>query len=426
MSTAATHTMPTELSRQLADRNRGRLPVAPWWMHLALMLFLVSCVFDPADRLLGAKVWLFLLCWAGTLATCDWRSRSVSPALLAYSIAFVAIPLASVALYWLRNGGEPYEGLALLKGYLLIGLAPMLALSRIDLLPALCAVLTVLALTIIGTFVTLRLEPDLYAALYLFGASTGIVLLDMREYGSDLSLLQVYFVTSPMLAIPITYYFVRAWTAVRRREALRCWVLTLLNIAGMLLAGTRNNMLVSALLPIGLFVLCARHRAVGALGALLVVTAAAALYAGELAALLDPTELSNQIKLAMLRDYARAFENPIDLLIGQGLGAYHYWEAKSDFYFISELTYLELLRNFGLFGAAAMLALLAFPIVRSFQRHRGLGEKGLALGYFAYLVMCISNPNLFSSMGITFLSVMLANLYRKRNALPRTSSRTSA
>ena len=73
-----------------------------------------------------------------------------------------------------------------------------------------------------------------------------------------------------------------------------------------------------------------------------------------------------------------------------------------------------------------MLALLAFPIVRSFQRHRGLGEKGLALGYFAYLVMCISNPNLFSSMGITFLSVMLANLYRKRNALPRTSSRTSA
>lgn len=313
----------------------------------------------------------------------------MSPALLAYSIAFILIPLASVALYWLRNGGEPYEGFALLKGYLLIGLAPMLALNRIDLMPALCTVLTVLALTIIGTFIALWIEPDFYVALSIFGATSGVVVLDTREYGSDLSLLQVYYVTSPMLAISIAYYFVCASTASRRAQRLRCWLLTALSIVGMLLAGTRNNMLVSGLLPVALFVLCSRHRTIGTFLGIFALAAAAILYANELAAFLDPTEFSNRIKLALLRDYARAFENPTDLLLGQGLGAYHYWEAKSESYYISELTYLELIRNFGVFGAAAMITLLCIPIWLSFKSHRRLREKAIATGYLFYLLMCI-------------------------------------
>ncbi len=424
MSIDAAHRLPPPPTQR--RRARARPGDAPWWLYAGLALFLLSCVFDPADRLLGAKVWLFIGCWFGTLMARDWRQVSISPALLAYSFAFVLIPLASVALYWLRNGGEPYEGFALLKGYLLIGLAPMLALNRIDLMPALSAVLTLLALAIIGTFVALAIEPDLYSVLYLFGMSTGIVLLDNRDYGSDLSLLQVYFVTSPMLAISLAYYFARAWTASRGSERLRCWALTALSILGMLLAGTRNNMLMALLLPLGLLLLCMRHRAIGILFGGFAVLLAATLYASELAALLDPTEYSNQIKLAMLRDYARAFENPLDLLLGQGLGAYHYWEAKSDYYYISELTYLELIRNFGVFGAAAMVVLLLLPIAESFKVRRALGEKALAVGYLAYLVMCISNPNLFSSMGITLLSIILANLFRRGPSAHAAPRRTRA
>jgi hypothetical protein len=69
------------------------------------------------------------------------------------------------------------------------------------------------------------------------------------------------------------------------------------------------------------------------------------------------------------------------------------------------------IRNFGLFGAAIMFALLLFPIVHAFVLNRRFPQKAVVIGYGAYLVACISNPNLFSSMGTLILSVILATIY---------------
>jgi hypothetical protein len=378
-----------------------------------LLLFLLSCVFDPADRVLNLKVWLFVLCWVYTLFVCA-SSRTqvgVSLGLWIYTQLFILIPVLSIAWFWLTNGSDPFEGFSMLKGYLLIMLAPMLVLNRINLLPRLCAVLTVLAVLVIGLFIAMQLVPELYDVLYVFGPSTGIMFVDNRDYGSGTELLQVYVVTSPMLAISIAYYFSIAHSAPRPSAKRRLlWGLVMINVLGMLLAGTRNNILASLLLPVVLSFIYVRNKTIGALFSLALVAVMTWVFFDELRVFFDPTEHSNSAKLAMLSDYSRIFSDPLSLMFGQGLGAYQLWEGRG-YGYVTELTYLELVRNFGLPGATVMLGLLLLPVGHAFAANRSHGEKSIALGFAAYLVMCISNPNLFSSMGILILSVILGNIF---------------
>src|SRR5262245_42205856 len=89
-------------------------------VSVALVLFLLACVFDPADRLLGIKVYLFLLAWALTAFRWLWLGTlpRMHPGLILYTAIFVLVPLLSIAWYFGTNGSEPFEGLSLLKAYL--------------------------------------------------------------------------------------------------------------------------------------------------------------------------------------------------------------------------------------------------------------------------------------------------------------------
>jgi hypothetical protein len=305
----------------------------------------------------------------------------------------------------------------MLKAYLLVSLALVLVLNRIDLLPQLSAVLTVLACLVVALFIVIMLEPDLYDWLKPLGASSGLLSLDNRNYGDDIKLLQVYLVTSPMLAISIAYYFDRTMTALGMRRKLLYAIVTAINIAGMLLAGTRNNIMISLLLPFLLWPFYTRRPAFYSFCSLAAASLAALPFANYLSAFLDPAETANSIKLALIDDYIGFFSDPVTLLLGQGLGAYRIWSGRpfGQFMYVSELTYLEVFRNFGLIGGMAMMGLLLFPAVIAAFDRRPM-DISLAIAWLFYLVMCFSNPNLFSSMGILILSTLMANIFLKRTS----------
>ena len=384
------------------------------FIGFVLFLFLVSCVFDPADKVLGLKVWLFMTGWCITLFACIASRKQIGAplGLWIYTVIFVLIPTLSIVRFWLFGESSYSAGFSLLKGYLLITLAPMLVLNRIDLLPRLCAVLTVLAVAIIGFFIAVELLPGFYAVVYVLGGSTGIVFIGSREYGADVSLDQVYFVTSPMLVMAIAYYFSRARLAVKTHMRIAFYALVLIDVVGMLLAGTRNNIFAALLLPLALFLLHVKSKLVAVIFGIAVMAILGVIFNEALRAFLDPTEISNSVKLALLADYGRIFSDPVSLIFGQGLGAYNEWEGRGYFY-VTELTYLEVIRNFGVFGALVIFGLLLVPVVHPFLANRSLSEKAMATGFFFFLLMCTSNPNLFSSMGILILSVALANMFMR-------------
>lgn len=175
-------------------------------------------------------------------------------------------------------------------------------------------------------------------------------------------------------------------------------------------------MLAAVLLPLVLWPLYTKTPVRSTLVSVLLLILCTLPFMTALTAFLDPREPSNAIKLNLLVDYERMLSDPATLLFGRGLSAYAFWSARGRDFYISELTYLEMVRNFGLIGAAVMAVLLVTPVVFAFASGP-VRERALAVAYALYLLTCATNPNLFSSMGILILAVLVANLVTNRARL---------
>jgi hypothetical protein len=402
-------------------RNRSAIETT-YVVRLLLFAFVVVCVFDPADLVFGVKVWLFVAIWvAALIAAFSAPDKIYLPiGLLLCVLLFTTVPLISIVWYYLTSGTEPYAGFALMKSFLLVSVAIVLVTNRVDVLPFLAATLSVLAFLTIAVVIAVLLEPQLLPVLQSFGSRTGIVVLNERRYGDGLSITQVNFVTSQMLAISIPHYFDRAMSEPAIKLRLLYLALTVVCVVGMFLAGLRNTMAVALLLPFVLWPLYTRRVALSGMISLSALVVLSVPFVHKIETFLDPTELSNSIKLTFLGDYAKIFSDPVTLLFGQGLGAYYPWTSSgqpefektgANFYFITELTYAEMIRSFGLVGALPMMMLLLYPVAYALFANTCPRRRALALGFLAYLCMSATNPMLFSSTGMLCFSVLLADTF---------------
>jgi len=127
-------------------------------------------------------------------------------------------------------------------------------------------------------------------------------------------------------------------------------------------------------------------------------------------ALFSFSETSNSMKIGMLDSYLTMLGDPLTLLFGQGYNSYE-WSADLRKIIAmdigaskTELTYLELVRVYGLVWAALFMAFLVRAVY-------GLKEVGrefrwLYFGFFVYLLNCSLNPYLFSTNGILPLALI--------------------
>jgi hypothetical protein len=385
-----------------------------------LFLFVVSTLFDPADLLFGLKLPLYLACWGTGVLVCITRRESteLSPELVLYCVAMVALPLLSILSYQLLDGHDRFQGFSMLKAYLFISMAPLLYMTRTNLLPSLSAGLTLLAVAILALTALVVTVPILFVPIYSFGMEYRIFGIDERDYGG-LVLFQMFFVTSSMLVVAAAYYFDRAYRFSHRRK--RHWALMVLCLGAMMVAGSRNNIFIAIVLPVILAFLYSRRKLMVAglisAGALVGIIAVFE----KIKILLNPVEVSNQSKIDMLNDYAIIFDNPVNLWIGRGLGSYDRFASKG-VNFVTELTYLEIIRNYGLVMGLALIILLIYPLIYGFVQRRSYPEKHLLVAYGLYLLMSATNPLLFSSAGILVLSVVLANIFQFKTAVAKDGS----
>jgi len=368
-------------------------------------------IFDPADKLLGLKLTFFVLSmfygffW-GLIRT---GSVKIPLELLAYVFIMIFIPFMSICLYFIAGGGEPFEGFQMIKAYVFISFSLILYLTRTNIFKGLSFILSMLSVVIICIFTILLYEPSLIFSIYNFGRYFGVFYLDDRNYGSGLRLTQIYFASSPMLVISIAYYYHKARFSEKKKIFYDAIVF--LNVIAMFIAGTRNNMIVSLLLPLTLYFIYTKNRALSAAIISVVVVLVVAFFHSEIEVLFDPSEVSNSIKLALIQDYLAIFSDPLDLMFGQGLGAYYYWTAKGAYYYVTELTFFEIIRNFGVILGGGMILLLMYPIIYTYVINKKYTEKHIIIAYMFYLIMCFSNPNLFSSMGMLILAGIIANIF---------------
>ncbi|MGE0676313.1 hypothetical protein [Pseudolabrys sp.] len=403
----------------------------------AIFLFLLDTAIDPADRLLHAKVPLFLITVVLFLALYGraaiqraWESKWI----VWYVLLFAGIPATSILLAHFHLPTVQSDGMSMLKGYLLIALFPILAFSERNEYRNFSYVMIFIAFLIYLIFAAMIAFPNIAESMYWFGRDNGMFYLDVRSYGPGMEMLQIYYATSPLILVSIAYL---SYIFSQSSGALRLSLLfggIVIVTESMFIAGTRANMFGAILLLLALACTLRRKIAHAVFAVVLVIQL---LFGGiilnsiqpvfslqknfrisqnsnqfnSLSAMLDRSEKSNAIKLAYLNDYKRIFSNWETLLWGRGLGTYEFWTARNRYFPLSELTYLEIIRNFGIFGAFMMFGLLAYPFLWGFILNQNVQLRSLSVAYAIYLIACAINPNLFSSMGVTLLSICLANIY---------------
>jgi len=292
-------------------------------ISLLLLCLLLVAVFDPADKIAHMKVPLFAAVWALTAVNyCLRRCPSTVPlTLMIYVIGFsFLVPLWSICWYFSQNGAQDgYDGFNYLKGYLFLTLCIPLALEKIDLVPVLSVILTVQAALASLIYVITLKSPVVFAAIYGFGIEYGVFDLGARTYG-ETHISEVYFVTSPLLAIPISYFTFKCIVSKGRKRFLYL-LLLIVNLVGMLRSGTRNNMIASVATLLLVWLWYSKRKVVLACSIVLLVAAVASIQWSTIHAMLDTAEASNAVKIQFFQDYIRLLSEPKTLLLGQGLGS---------------------------------------------------------------------------------------------------------
>ena len=111
-------------------------------------------------------------------------------------------------------------------------------------------------------------------------------------------------------------------------------------------------------------------------------------------------EPSNAIKYAHLISYAKLFDdNPLYMILGQGPGALFYSEGFNSMTAITEWTYLELFRCYGLLSLV-ILGVLVWPLKTLWKYRANEQHFGIMCSYVLYLMIAGTNPLLISSTGM--------------------------
>jgi len=375
-----------------------------------IFLLMFVAIFDPADKVLGLKLPAFILCWLVFLIWYGFNSVKVVRDVYIYIFLMLFIPVLSMFYFEVFLGGGQSAALILIKAQLFVSLIYILVAAKIDIIPMVCRILYLLAWTIISVKIVVNVFPELMPAIRIFGSAYGILLIGDRTYADSGAFEQIYFVTSPMLLIAIAYYSDRAC-----KSGFFSWnsFFAFVCIVGMVFAGTRSNMIGPFIVLGFIMFFNTKNKVLFSTVVIFALLLFVSVFYSTIHEVLSLKEDSNSSKLILLQDYVNAFNDPVTLIFGQGFGSYYHWGIRG-YYFTSELSYLELIRVYGLIFGTIMAGLILYPILFVMTSKREFPNRASIIGFMVYMAIAAFNPLIFSSLGMTIISAFIANIFRSR------------
>jgi len=253
---------------------------------------------------------------------------------------------------------------------------------------------------------------------FSFFTERNVALLSVREY-AGISFPYIYFLASPMLIYLIGYDLNKLFIHFNIRHV----VISFISMFAFAISGTRAHMILAvAYVPVFYMLAYSRHKLLFMFFCIISVAVTLNVFYFEiLQSFVSVNETSNSMKIELLNNYADIFNSPLTFIFGQGYNA-HEWSGTlrkmiAEHASKTELTYIELVRVYGLFIAIPFYVLLAALIYRLAQTS---GEyRWLYPSLFIYLVDSAFNPYLFSTNGMLPLGLIVTIVSMKSiSALP--------
>jgi hypothetical protein len=260
-----------------------------------------------------------------------------------------------------------------------------------------------------------------------FFTERNVALISYREY-SGITFPYIYFLASPLLILLMAYDF----GVFRQRATVMSFIIFLLTSFSFALTGTRAHILIAlTFAPLYILLTSTSRTIIKALSLCIILTLGALSLEESriiIGAFFSASETSNSMKLSMLDGYSKIFSEPQALLLGQGFNA-HEWSqpvremiAMEEKASKTELTYLELVRVFGI-GLATLFIGTLLSLLKS-AKSLHVDKRWIYPGFAIYLANATINPYLFSVNGMLPLGLIAAitHYYRPPRATIKIAS----
>jgi len=372
-------------------------------------LLVCVLVIDPTNTLLGLKEFVFIL----FIGSCIAYRFQIEKNSLLFIVVFFFITIISL-LFGLLQGFQfnNSEILAFIKS--LFFLFILLFVRKFDFIPPLTKASLVIAIITIIVAIIFLLRLPFATKLYLFFYDhANFIMVNEKRYFLGYWAPNFFYKTSPILVIPFAFSFYKALDTKRKQY----YLISMIFFLSLMLSGTRAN-LFSTVLILGLIFLNQIYKNYFwkpiALFILQFFFAAAIIITFML---LKEVEYSNQVKFGHIDSIIDLFRyHPLVLLVGQGPGSLYYSSGFKGMTHISELTYLEIIRMFGLIGGGIILFIFLLPLIIAYRSKKQLKNYfPFSISYLAYLFIGGTNPLLLGSTGYLVLATAYSFVLRKEN-----------
>ena len=386
---------------------------------LVIILLLFVSIFDPADQILQIKVPVFICLWILFLffKIFSQKPLKILNPLFMYLLAFIIIiPSISILRYVLFNPITEEYLLYLwfcMKPLFFLSLLLILCDFKINATNIISKLLLLFSVSIFIVFILIIVGYDVFDSkiINLVYEKGLIQKIDFRDYGG-FKLYYIYFVTAPLLVISTAYYTEKTLIS-KGRIKWKYLIFLIISFISFFLTGSRNSIIISLVTPLLVYLVYSRNK----IKSIIVFSSFLFInlfyFRNAIFFIFSSNSKSNLGRLSLLGDYIRELEIPSTFLFGQGLGATFYVSVNSSMQWIAELTFLEIIRHYGIFMGGILIIMLFYPFI-NYKRYSD--KKYLLVAYFGYLLMCITNPFIFSSSGMIMLSIILYPAFIRSNS----------
>jgi hypothetical protein len=386
-------------------------------LSYGVVLLTTLLMVDPSDQLFHIKTPCFVLVmmlWAFSKGV---FSPAISPPIAAVVLLVsVVIPAFWVLLTMFAGRDSDLEHAAMYpKAFLFLSLLFVVWNAKIglDLITSRLSIL--IGIITVALVILSKVAPVFFQVIYAFTLDKQNALITEERDQFGIGVGQFYYLSCPLMLFGLGY-FLRNWLIGTRHKNWHLLIALFLFVS-LVFSGARANLIAGLAVIAGLVlsrIAATRGLPIAAAVAALSLLPVAYLAAKSTQTLLNPTESSNQVKIGHYQSYLQHFgDNPIYLISGQGEGTGFYSEGFNDYTYVTELSFLELTRQFGLPTMLFFATLLLFPIFILFRSTRPESRDGyLAIPYAGYLLVCASNPLLVSSTGMLVVVMVWARALR--------------
>jgi hypothetical protein len=384
-------------------------------LKLLLFLLVFDVLLDPGDLIFGFKEILFASIFFVWLFTVKLKI-SLNIFIIVASISTI-IPLYGFIIGIIKqNNFVLEESIQYFKGFVFFLLLVVVVSSKIDISKYLIIPSFVIAIITILLYIDIsKFSSD---ETYFF-VEKNAAFISRRRFGDILMDPVIFYKTSPILIFPLSYYIEKCSKELSFINVLAFTTL----VVALVISGTRANIIsIIILVLIPLYSRIRYYLKENYIFILLIAVLTGIFILPQLLGqyVFNKSEESNTVKLGHLYSYYILFKNDIiGLFFGNGMGSGFYTIAKEELVYKTELTYLELLRMFGLIVTSFFLFLLYTPIYIFKKSKKSINYnkyKYLYKAYIMYLLLeIVSNPLLIGSTGMIIMVVVFSTSYYVNN-----------